>query len=294
MAGKASFDNLFFELATLARELGDPAVFGMLEALARDLQLPLRAVVLGEFNAGKSTFINALLGESVVPTGIVPTTATLNRLVWSSERSVRIEQRSLGPDVLLAHSDLRAALANMNPALVDRVTVHAPLDLLRTVEIIDTPGFNSLDPAHSAVARRGIAGAQIALWVLDATQPFKDSERVIASEIAQRKLPTLVLVNKADRISDADRPAIVDHLRQALRLTGLTPANTPILFAAKLALAGLKGDASALAASGWESVRGALADLLVARSSAVRDATLRREPARVGAKGAGCPRETAK
>src|SRR5215468_5983641 len=42
-------------------------------------------VVLGEFNHGKSTFVNALLGASVLPTGITPTTAAINHVVWSAE-----------------------------------------------------------------------------------------------------------------------------------------------------------------------------------------------------------------
>src|SRR5262245_66507704 len=59
-------------------------------------------VVLGEFNHGKSTFVNALLGSDVLPTGITPTTAAINHVVWSSHVKARVvtsdgESTSLTP-----------------------------------------------------------------------------------------------------------------------------------------------------------------------------------------------------
>src|SRR5690606_22235500 len=64
--------------------------------LRADLERPLRVAVIGEFNAGKSSLINALLGEPVAPVGVLPTTATINRLRWAPDRFVRVDFEEAG------------------------------------------------------------------------------------------------------------------------------------------------------------------------------------------------------
>src|SRR5512141_26776 len=81
----------FTQLAEVADAVG-------MVTLARDIRasrIPklederFHLVVLGEFNHGKSTFVNALLGHAVLPAGITPTTATINHLAWSDEPRAR-------------------------------------------------------------------------------------------------------------------------------------------------------------------------------------------------------------
>src|SRR3954469_8805559 len=82
---KREIVNRLGELAGVAESVG-------MTTLSRDIRasrIPkiederFHLVVLGEFNHGKSTFVNALLGAEVLPTGITPTTASINHLVWS-------------------------------------------------------------------------------------------------------------------------------------------------------------------------------------------------------------------
>ncbi|HSY25849.1 MAG TPA: dynamin family protein [Polyangiaceae bacterium] len=261
--------------AHTARDLDAAARIG---ELATERSRPLRLAIVGEFNAGKSTFINALMGTDVAPTGVLPTTATLHHLLWAPDPFAKIvfaRGRLPAPapaERILPTTELRDALKRIDPSSVERVDIGMPLPALVRVEIIDTPGFNAPDPRHADVARAGLEEAEIALWLLDATQAMKDSERAILDEAQQKGVPVQILLNKADRLSGPEIERVMAAVREApVRSWG------PILaFSAKKALAGKTGDAAAAAASGWSAVESLLEEHILARSGDLKERALRR------------------
>ncbi len=270
---------LLTELAAVSGRLALLDAVSEVEAIAIDLERPLRVAVVGEFNAGKSSFINALLGEPVAPVGVLPTTATLNTLAWAPDRFARIERRrpSLEPDRVIAHGELRSTLAGLDPTTVAKLTLYAPLEPLRRVEILDTPGFNAPDAAHTDAARRAFTEAHAAIWLLDAAQPLKESERAVLAEISGLGVPLLVLVNKLDRLDQPDQvAAALAHVTTGLAEAGLAVEAPPIAFSARLALSGRAGDGAALERSNWRSVESLLERTLVDRSDLLRERVLRR------------------
>src|SRR5215217_2144378 len=94
-----------------------PAEIEALRQAEADLDELFLLVVVGEFNAGKSAFINALLGEVVLPEGVTPTTATINLLRYGPQATER------------QHSDF----------VTERTY---PAEFLRNISIVDTPGTN--------------------------------------------------------------------------------------------------------------------------------------------------------
>lgn len=271
------FAELIVELRRLARGLADFDTWPDIAQVERDLDRPLRVAIVGEFNAGKSSLINALIGEDVAPVGVLPTTATLNHLVWAPDRFARIERSDGGPDRVVPHAELRRALGEVPPEHVRRVGIYAPLELLRKLELVDTPGFNAPDSAHAASARAAFRQAHVALWLLDATQPLKDSERVVLEEIREQGLPLVVLLNKLDRLPDADALArALEHVQAGLARAGVTTEAAVVAFSARLALAGKAGDADALARSRFAQVEALVEGVLVGASDALKARVLRR------------------
>ena len=112
--GPARWDLVLARLEQVARALHDLEASARLAGLSAERRRPLRLAVVGEFNAGKSTFINALIGQEIAPTGVLPTTATLHHLRYAPDPIARIlfrpgaepaeriahERPSLGPEVL--------------------------------------------------------------------------------------------------------------------------------------------------------------------------------------------------
>src|SRR6185312_8625251 len=116
-----------------ARALDQLDRLGRVEALAVERERPLRVAVVGEFNAGKSTFLNALLGEDVAPTGVLPTTATLHWVAWAPDPFARVVVKD-APDRVVPHAELKATLTALRDTKVDRVYIYAPLERLKRVE----------------------------------------------------------------------------------------------------------------------------------------------------------------
>src|SRR5207237_7674298 len=86
----AAWSALLARLDQHARALHDLEATAHVAELAAERTRPVRLAIVGEFNAGKSTFINALMGADVAPTGVLPTTATLHHLRWAPDPIAKI------------------------------------------------------------------------------------------------------------------------------------------------------------------------------------------------------------
>ncbi|WP_437581077.1 dynamin family protein [Sorangium sp. So ce887] len=280
----AAWGDVLRELARTAKRLDRLDLLAATEALAVERERPLRAAVLGEFNAGKSTFLNALLGEDVAPTGVLPTTATLHWVAWAPDPFARIVVRG-GQDRVVPHAAVKDTLRALGAsgAKVARVFIYAPIERLKRVEILDTPGFNAPDPDHIAEARRAFDEAHVVIWLLDAPQAMKESERRVLSEISALGVPVQILANKADRLKPDALETVLAHVRDSLAASAITSLTPPIAFSARLSLKGRLGDEAALAASGWAEVEALFAEQIVDASDALRERALRRKAGRIAA-----------
>src|SRR6185437_43479 len=175
----------------------------------------------------------------------------------------------------------KATLLGLRDAKVERVYIYAPIERLKRVEILDTPGFNAPDPDHIAAARAAFDEAHVAIWLLDATHPMKETERKVLAEIQGLGVPVQILANKADRLKPEERAEVLAHVREGLAAVGLRSQSDPVAFSARLSLKGRMGDAEALAASGWPEVEALISTHIVDASEALRERALRRRAKRL-------------
>jgi GTP-binding protein EngB required for normal cell division len=274
----ANWPLLLARLDAHAHAIGDLATAGSVGDLATERARPLRLAIVGEFNAGKSTFINALMGAEVAPTGVLPTTATLHHLRWAPDPFAKVlfaKGCEPGERIVALH-DLRSVLAASDPVSVRRVEIGMPIATLVTVEILDTPGFNASDPQHSQVARAAFEEADVAVWLFDATQAMKNSERDVLEEAKAAGLPVQILVNKVDRLVPSDVERVLGNVRAGLADIGIASWSPPVAFSARKALMGKLGDADALERSGWATVESLLEHEIVGRHGELKERALRR------------------
>jgi tetratricopeptide (TPR) repeat protein len=261
------------KLAAAAPELGDlaPEAARLIDVLDR----PLLVTVMGEFNAGKSSFVNALVGEDVAPTGITPTTATINLLKYGAERAGRVVYRDdTVRDVPWAEvPELLRGLDEAEARRIRLVEVLYPLETLQRVNVVDTPGLNSILPEHEEAARGFIAQADAIIWLFSCGQAGKASEREALEQIRGEKKKALGVLNKIDRVEDPKQlEEILAHLRGGFGEL----VETLVPFSAREALAG-RGDPARLARSNKVELERVLEERFFARSKSIkREAAARR------------------
>lgn len=224
--------------AALARLEITPDDQETLQRSVRQLDELFLLVVVGEFNAGKSVFINALLGKSVLEEGVTPTTS-------------------------------RIGLIRHGPAVAREVTsaglevIAAPVDLLREINIVDTPGTNAVRREHEALTREFVPRSDLVLFVTSADRPFTESERAFLQSIRDWGKKIVVVLNKVDIF---ERPGEVAEVMtfisdSARALLGFTPEVFPV--SGRQALRAKEaGDAAALARSGFDRLEQFIADTL--------------------------------
>ncbi len=185
---------------TLARHEADHDDQKVLERSVRQLDEMFLLVVAGEFNSGKSAFINALLGDRVLEEGVTPTTSRIHTIAY-------------GPH--LAHEVDADGIQH----------VKAPIELLREVEMVDTPGTNALDREHEAITQRFIPRSDLVLFVTSADRAFTESERAFIEKIRSWGKKLVFIINKADLLRTEDERLQIERFvaENAERLLGFSP-----------------------------------------------------------------------
>jgi small GTP-binding protein len=240
---KAQLVSVLRDLARLADDTGMHTLVNDL-LLARIPKLEEERfvlVVLGEFNHGKSTFVNALLGAPVLPAGITPTTATINHLVYAEKpyaKAVLTDDsvRAVDPKALSEW----VTIESQKSEKVRHVEVGWPAEILRDrVTLVDTPGVNDINEARAEITYNYVPRADAVLFLLDGAQVLKQSERsFLEQRILRRSRDKLLFViGKADLLSPEEREETLRYCRQNLApVMGGEPSL--FLVSAKQALAG--------------------------------------------------------
>jgi small GTP-binding protein len=206
-------------------------------------------VVLGEFNHGKSTFINALLGESLLPVGITPTTAVLAQIrhgtivraeaVYESGARRPIEASRLGDWLTVEGAAARRPDAAEAADTLSHIEITHPSPLLEDqVTIVDTPGVNDINEQRAEITYGYVPRADAVIFLLDAGQILTASERQFLEErILRSSRDRLVfVVTKTDLLDPADLEEALAFARKHLAGIVADPVVFPI--SAKRALAG--------------------------------------------------------
>ncbi len=206
------------ELARLVNDLNDPSLH-ISEQIKESLNLlidtlnesPLIAVI-GQFSSGKSTFLNALLGQDILPSGLTPVTAKAVRLKFAKMPLLSVKFIN-GSESLLASSDL--AELNKLGDQVSGMTLYAPSEILKEINFIDTPGLNSLRDADTKETKNTLKKVSGTIWLSLANNAAKASELESIKEILKANdLKAICLINQKDKLSEEELENLLKHARQ--------------------------------------------------------------------------------
>lgn len=210
--------DLFARLAIVAEALGDTGV----AADACDLALQeergeLNVLVVGQVKRGKSTLVNALLNEDLMPTGALPVTGLVTALRYGQKRSIQVQFRD-GYAIVIAPDQLADYVSESgnpkNSRAVERVEITWPAPALRGLVLFDTPGIGSIWEHNSETAREALPRADAAILVLGPDPPIGSLEIAFVRDVVGSSERLFVVVNKADTTSALD--AVVGFTEETL------------------------------------------------------------------------------
>lgn len=203
------------------KELSDKELEGRLRSVEERLDNLFSLVFIGEFSTGKSSIINALLGQEILPKGITPTTDEITVIKYGDRREESVENGC-------------------------RV-IAVPQDRLKGLFIVDTPGTNVTIAQHERLTEEYIPKADIVFFTIGAERAVTGSETKLIRFIKENWLKNIVfLLNKIDIAADGEElEALISHARGELeRSFGIKPHLLPV--SARLAREGASSSDEAL------------------------------------------------
>lgn len=232
--GKSEVLSALREVADLADDSGSVTLSDSL----RDDRIPrleeerFHLVVLGEFNHGKTTFVNALLGESVLPMGVTPTTAVIHHIEHgATPQAIAVSEEGEVREIALGDLPQYVVEGGADRDDVRYVEVTYPASLLEEgVVLVDTPGVNDLNEQRAEITYGYIPRADAVIFLLDAGQILKESEREFISEklLAASRDKLMFVINKVDLLEDDEKEQAVAYAKTHLATLVTEPRVYPL------------------------------------------------------------------
>lgn len=195
------------------------------ERLRRSLESRrFRVAVVGEFNRGKTSFVNALLGREILPADAMPATAAINRITYGDSPAAYLSMKD-GHRKPVEIADLAeyvtkfTAESAQNAALIDEAVVEYPSLFCRNgVDLIDTPGMNDADDMNQATVSR-LEDIDLAIVAVDAAIPFSLTECAFTVQLLESPqiCQIIFVITKIDQIPARERRKAVEYLGQRIR-----------------------------------------------------------------------------
>lgn len=260
----------------------------LLDLRARQQEGTFRLAVLGQFKRGKSTFLNALLGEDLLPTDILPVTAiptfissagsVTAKVFFANQAEPVIFEQNRGEELgEFLQSYVTEAGNPDNHRQVERVEIGHPATILKQgVVLVDTPGIGSTFRHNTEVAYQILPHCDAALFLVSPDPPITEAEINYLREIRDLLPRTFFLLNKVDFLNEKEKIASLTFLADQLKpLCDGVPQVLPISARNGL-VARLTGDTDKWKSSGMHQVEQNLIDFFAREKQQTLELSLRR------------------
>lgn len=193
---------------------------------------PMQIAVIGQFSSGKSTFLNALLGQDILPTGITPITSKVCKICYGEDYILEILYKD--GRKILQNVDFLHKLSRENSQNIHHFCLYAPILSLKEINFLDTPGFNSQNSDDTHTTLKILENVDGIIWLTLIDNAGKNSEKALLKEfITHFAQKSLCVLNQKDRLKDEKEvQTSLDYAKIAFE--GIFSAVIPI--SAKLAL----------------------------------------------------------
>ncbi len=177
--------------------------------------------ILGQFKAGKSSFVNSLIGRDVLPVGVIPVTTVITRLQFGErERAMISFYDGTTKEIPVSALDEYTSEAKnpSNEKSVETVDIELPgLSDYAGLRLVDTPGLGSVFKAHMEVSSHWLPEAGAAVLAVSADRPLSENDVQLIRELAQYTPKIILLLTKADLLTTTQQEEVVRFFEDTLR-----------------------------------------------------------------------------
>jgi ribosome biogenesis GTPase A len=179
---------------------------------------PMKVAITGQFSSGKSTFLNALLSKNILPTGITPVTSKVNYIRYGDELKIRIRYKD-GRDEyqsvenIAKFTDQRGVVEE-----IDYLTLYVPLELLKDIVFVDTPGLNSQAITDTTTTQRVLKEVDGIIWLSLIDNAGKLSEaKVLEQYLNEYQNKSLCVLNQKDKFTPEQVEQSVAYVKKTFK-----------------------------------------------------------------------------
>jgi GTP-binding protein EngB required for normal cell division len=185
----------------------------------------VNVAVLGQFKAGKSSFLNGLIGGDVVPVDVLPSTAVVTRIGYGPMERVTVHGLAGEPFEIPLARLAEFVTERGNPAnerKVAVVDVELPaLAAYEGIRFVDTPGLGSVFAHNTRVSKDWMPRVGAALVAVSVNHPLSEDDLLLLNDVSSHTPEAVILLTKADLVSREDLASVVEFTRsQANSRTG--------------------------------------------------------------------------
>jgi GTP-binding protein EngB required for normal cell division len=182
---------------------------------------PIDVAVMGQFKAGKSSFLNSLLGQDVLPVGAIPVTTAITRLQYGNKERVLVRhfdgRTTEVPltDIAEFTSEAKNPGNDKNVAIVDieLPTMHRYSGL----RLVDTPGLGSVYKYHQSTSEHWLPAVGTALLAVSSDRPLAEHDLELIRELTSHTPNIILLLTKADILSPYQQKEVVSFFQETLQ-----------------------------------------------------------------------------
>jgi small GTP-binding protein len=195
------------ELTSLAKNNSSTSLIQEIEEERKKLhEGTFYLVVVGQFKRGKTSLLNALLGENVLPAGVIPLTAIVTLIKYGNEKEARVTFAN-GTRMTVSFADLPQFVTETqnphNEKNVHSVEIIYPAEVLQNgIVLVDTPGIGSTFEHNTITTNQFIPKIDAAIFVLSPDPPITKTEQEFLEKLSQHVKKIFVAFNKIDLLTD--------------------------------------------------------------------------------------------